>query len=228
MVRRSIGAAIYAMCGGDEGARGRAAKRANRAIYDGLRKLVPEIPIISSVSPKISDAERAKCNHLWLVDPLGGVDPVLDGESEIAVSVALVEDGRAIYGVVYAPFTDTVYYGRLGQGAYKAERGGVPERIEIPGSDSAPSAAALDRTERVVRGLHNEHRTPPRSPALAVCVRLADGSGAYSRPEPAMEWETAAAHAIATAAGRRLCDPASGEELRYNKKDLVARPFVVE
>jgi 3'-phosphoadenosine 5'-phosphosulfate (PAPS) 3'-phosphatase len=43
-----------------------------------------------------------------------------------------------------------------------------------------------------------------------------------------MEWETAAAHAIATAAGRRLCDRASGEELRYNKEDLVTRPFAVE
>ena len=36
-----------------------------------------------------------------------------------------------------------------------------------------------------------------------------------------MEWEVAAAHAIARGVGKRVCDGDFGEELKYNKKVLT-------
>jgi 3'(2'), 5'-bisphosphate nucleotidase len=43
-----------------------------------------------------------------------------------------------------------------------------------------------------------------------------------------MEWDTAAGHAIAVAAGCRVYQPGTYEPLRYNKENLVNPWFIVE
>ena len=54
---------------------------------------------------------------------------------------------------------------------------------------------------------------------------MANGEAAF---EPAMEWQTAAAHAILNCAGLRVCECASGAELSYNKKNLLSDLVKVE
>ena len=56
--------------------------------------------------------------------------------------------------------------------------------------------------------------------ALAMC-RLSEGpENGDSTFQTSMEWQTAAAHAILTSAGKRVCDCESERELGYNKKTL--------
>ena len=56
--------------------------------------------------------------------------------------------------------------------------------------------------------------------ALAMC-KLSEGpENGESTFQASMEWQTAAAHAILTSAGMRVCDRESERELGYNKKDL--------
>jgi 3'(2'), 5'-bisphosphate nucleotidase len=43
-----------------------------------------------------------------------------------------------------------------------------------------------------------------------------------------MEWDTAAAHAVANAAGRRVVEPGSEKPLTYNKENLLNPWFLVE
>jgi 3'(2'), 5'-bisphosphate nucleotidase len=43
-----------------------------------------------------------------------------------------------------------------------------------------------------------------------------------------MEWDTAAAHAVAAAAGRRVRNYRTGAELAYNKENLLNDWFIVE
>jgi 3'(2'), 5'-bisphosphate nucleotidase len=50
----------------------------------------------------------------------------------------------------------------------------------------------------------------------------------YPRLGPTMEWDTAAAHAIALEAGRKVLEHPSGLPLRYNKENLLNPHFIVE
>jgi 3'(2'), 5'-bisphosphate nucleotidase len=43
-----------------------------------------------------------------------------------------------------------------------------------------------------------------------------------------MEWDTGAAHAVATEAGRKVLNHETGETLRYNKENLLNPFFTVE
>ena len=50
----------------------------------------------------------------------------------------------------------------------------------------------------------------------------------YPRFAPTMEWDTAAGHAIARAAGMEVYQAGKEEPLRHNKEDLLNPWFIVE
>jgi len=50
----------------------------------------------------------------------------------------------------------------------------------------------------------------------------------YPRLAPTMEWDTAAAHAVAKFAGCNVYNYETREELAYNKENLLNPWFVVE
>jgi myo-inositol-1(or 4)-monophosphatase len=55
----------------------------------------------------------------WYVDPLDGTANFLHGFVAVGVSVALVEDGEPVVGVVHAPLLDTTYRAVRGGGAWR-------------------------------------------------------------------------------------------------------------
>jgi len=57
---------------------------------------------------------------------------------------------------------------------------------------------------------------------------VAEGAAdVYPRMAPTMEWDIAAGDAIATAAGCRVIEHATGMPLQYNKEQLLNPHFVV-
>lgn len=58
----------------------------------------------------------------WVVDPLDGTANFLHGFPVVGVSVALVEGGQPVAGVVHAPLLDETYVGARGQGAFRDGR----------------------------------------------------------------------------------------------------------
>ena len=65
----------------------------------------------------------------WLVDPLDGTANFLHRFPAVGVSVALVEDGRPVVGVVHAPLLGDTYTAVRGEGAWRgAERLSVSTR----------------------------------------------------------------------------------------------------
>jgi 3'(2'), 5'-bisphosphate nucleotidase len=63
--------------------------------------------------------------------------------------------------------------------------------------------------------------------SLKFCVIASGEADIYPRLSPTMEWDTAAAHAIVTAAGGRVLDISTGDELAYGKSSLENPFFVV-
>lgn len=60
--------------------------------------------------------------------------------------------------------------------------------------------------------------------SLKICL-VADGrADLYPRLGPTMAWDTAAAHAVLTAAGGVVVDAASHQPLRYNQQDSLLNP----
>lgn len=82
-----------------------------RAVRDVLTNGAPELPVFGEEE----GGERAEVG--WFVDPLDGTANFLHGFPVVGVSVALVERGEPVIGVVHAPLLRTTFTARRGGGA---------------------------------------------------------------------------------------------------------------
>ena len=218
-----IARACYMLRWGSEGALRWATRLANHTLVNGLKQLTPRIPVVSRDEHIAPYSERQSWHHLWLVDPLSGMNDFLAGRNGFTMNVALVEDGRPYYGVVYAPAIDTVYYATHGKGAFKIESGAEPKKLEC-----RDLGRATQNLGNLRRNDGEGRKALPASCALAMCLVAEGEADAFSWPQTAAEWETAAAHAIAQFTDRRVTDCRSRRLLTYNTPELRHDGFVIE
>ena len=61
--------------------------------------------------------EKGISGYTWVVDPIDGTSPFVNGMPSWCVSIALLHDGAPVIGVIYAPCFDELYAACLGKGA---------------------------------------------------------------------------------------------------------------
>ncbi len=223
----------------DESPLTEADKAGNEVIMEFLRAAHAGTPVISEENKQIEYAERRDWTRFWLVDPLDGTKEFIKKNGEFTVNIALVEKGVPVMGLVYRPVTDTLYLGVVGEGAWRME--GTGEAVKIAGgahySEKEEVTVVASRShltpevEAFVEGLRAAGKQVEflsAGSSLKLCLVAEGAADVYPRFGPTMEWDTAAAHAVATAAGRRVLDAGTREELGYNKESLLNPWFVVE
>lgn len=203
---------------------------AHNVIHAGLSRLTPGIPVVSEEDAG-SLAHRRPEGEFWLVDPLDGTKEFLARNGEFTVNIALVRDGEPVWGVVYAPALDQMFWGGRGVGAFRAGPGAVqPIRVRDavpPGGRYrvvASKSHLNEDTSRFIAGLGDADLVQAGS-SLKFC-RIAEGAAdIYPRLAPTCEWDTAAAQAVVEGAGGHVHDIA-GVRLRYGKPDVLNPHFI--
>lgn len=205
---------------------------ADRAAHDvivhSLAKLDRDTPVLSEESAPEDHATRRSWSRYWLVDPLDGTKEFLKRNGEFTVNIALVEDHRAVLGVVYAPVLDRAYFGAVDLGAWRDEGGSASQPIavqrtarsplKVVGSRSHPAPELADYLAAL-----GPHEITDMGSSLKICLVAEGAADLYPRFGPTSEWDTAAAQAILESAGGRMIDTA-GRPLRYNSKDDLLNP----
>ncbi len=203
----------------------------NRVITTGLAELDLGWPVLSEESTHGAYTERQGWKCFWLVDPLDGTKEFIKRNGEFTVNIALIENGRPVLGVVYAPALDVCYYGVHDVGAF-VQRGGVVQSIRAqshaagqPIKVVASRSHSDERTVALLKQL-GEYQCISMGSSLKLCLVAEGAAHLYPRLGPTMEWDTAAAHAVVNAAGGVVQDH-DGNELIYNKPDLHNPEFFV-
>jgi 3'(2'), 5'-bisphosphate nucleotidase len=200
----------------------------HRIIAARLHALDGSVPVLSEESAPPDAATRRAWRRFWLVDPLDGTKEFLKRNGEFTVNIALVDDRRAVLGVVSAPALSRLYYGAVGAGAWRRDGAGDAKaiRVRMPaaepprvvGSRSHPSGELADYLAAL-----GPHEITPMGSSLKICLVAEGAADIYPRLGPTSEWDTAAAQAILESAGGRMIDT-SGQPLRYNAKDDLLNP----
>ncbi|MFZ5524824.1 MAG: 3'(2'),5'-bisphosphate nucleotidase CysQ [Pseudomonadota bacterium] len=204
----------------------------HRIIVAGLKKLTPELPILSEEAADIPYAERKQWTCYWLVDPLDGTKEFIKRNGEFTVNIALIENGVPVIGVVHAPVLEVCYYAASGEGAFVQRGNTAPRKIRaaahVPGKTIKVVASRSHSDARTAALLEQigAHESVSMGSSLKFCLVAAGEAHFYPRLGPTMEWDTAAAHAVVNEAGGTVCDIA-GQELHYNKADLHNPEFFV-
>lgn len=161
--------------------------------------------------------ERLTAKRVFIIDPIDGTRGFIRGDDGWTISLAVVEDGRPIAGVVYAPARDEMYDAHVEGGARlngtRLTRRPLPRPgpvIPAPGAVHAElQAAGLD----YVRG--------PHLPSLAYrLVQIASGGlDAVVVRRGSQDWDIAGAAIILAECGIGFEDVCAGP-IMFNGADV--------
>jgi len=231
-------------------------EKATEIISLMLHDFDENIPIVIEEKEMEEYKKRKDYEFFWCVDPLDGTKEFLKRNGQFTVNIGLIRKNTPVFGVVYVPTSDTIYYGgTLGNyGSWKlTSKDGKPINIQ-----SATFSRTDENLNIVASNSHINQATRefidqfnnPRLKCMGSSLKLllvAEGAAhCYPRLNPTREWDTAAAHAIVNAAGGRVViadviyefyengqprglikNPDGGKPLRYNKESSLNPYFIV-
>ncbi len=215
--------------------------RADRKAHEAIQAVLEGsgVPILSEEGRSIPFEERSNWPWLWVVDPLDGTKEFIKRNGEFTVNIALINGNDPVAGVVMVPVTGEIYAGWVGKGAYKWKpEAGQEASWELVTSKGTPLPQAFERgftavgsrshmspeTEVYFKELEAEHgqvSVLSKGSSLKLCMVAEGLADVYPRFAPTMEWDTAAGHAVCTAAGFRVLQWPELSPLKYNKTDLL-------
>ena len=210
-------------------------RRAHRVIETALNEITPDIPVLSEESDQAAFSARSGWNRFWLVDPLDGTKEFVKRNGEFTVNIALVEGDRTMMGVVHTPVRQTSHFGEVGVGAYKQveDQPMVPIQTRRLSPDNVVMVAsrshggeAVERYRQQLAADFTNIETASMGSSLKLCLVAEGAADIYPRLGPTSEWDTAAAHAVVTAAGGGVIQ-LDGTPLVYNKENILNPWFLV-
>lgn len=190
------------------------------------------IPVLSEEGKQIPYKERKNWDKIWIVDPLDGTKEFLHRNGEFTTNIALVEKGKPILGVVYAPVLGKMYWGYSDKAFVRVN--GVTNHLSIRHKyNDLKELMKIEKLKVVASRSHLNQDTrnflnqlvDPQIVSMGSSLKLmmiAEGiADIYPRFAPTSEWDIAAGHAIVRAAGGNVLNTVSNEELTYNKMDIL-------
>lgn len=204
---------------------------ANQMLVDGLKKLTPDLPIISEETQIADWAERQTWSTYWLLDPLDGTRPFIAHAGEFTVNIALIQDHRPIFGLVHVPIAKECYFAYAEVGARKIDAHQQMHTLHVrpwrPGhTDILTSHGARDEKIRHHFGHLGNYTARKLSSSWKFCL-LAEGKADISpRLGNTSEWDTAAGQCVLEQAGGAILN-LQGEPLRYNMKASLLNPHFI-
>lgn len=176
-------------------------------LRERLSALLPDAGWLSEESA--DNRDRLEADRVWVVDPIDGTRDYLRGRPGWAVSIALVENGQPVIGVLDAPARGEVWRAAAGKGAFRnGERIATADRTMLAGA-----RVPADQLPKVDADLEMVFK--PNSIALRIAMVAAGEADLLATLRWGYEWDIAAAVLIAREGGATVTN-AFGSALSFN------------
>ena len=194
-------------------------------LKDTLTKAYPEYGWLSEET--VDSKERLSKKRVWVVDPLDGTKEFIEGVPHFVVSIALVESGIPIVGVLYNPVTAEMFSASKGNGATLNN-----ELIQCQSKENTGEMVILNSRSETKKGLWGPYLNcfselkPIGSVAYKLGLTAAGESDIFASLRPKNEWDICAGNCIINEAGGKLID-LYGNQRNYNQDDTLIEPGLI-
>lgn len=93
-----------------------------------LEELYPEVQFLSEEK---SNEEIDKNGLVWVLDPVDGTTNLIHDYRASVISLALMQEGSVVLGMIYNPYTDELFSAQKGEGSYCNG-----QKIEVSGAET--------------------------------------------------------------------------------------------
>lgn len=196
----------------------------DRVIEGHLRDAFPEDGLLSE--ERVSEPSRTEKERVWIVDPMDGTKEFTKKIPEFAVSIALVEAGEPVVGVIHNPATGVTVWATRGGGAW---RDGAPVRVsKVTRLEEAVVIASRTEISRDrfagIEGWFRELRPVGSIAWKLACIACGEGDLNVSLA-PKNEWDVCAGDLLVREAGGLYVD-FEGSRRRYNQAKPLMEEFM--
>ncbi|MEM7616900.1 MAG: 3'(2'),5'-bisphosphate nucleotidase CysQ, partial [Pseudomonadota bacterium] len=187
----------------------------------------------------------------WLIDPLDGTKSFISSDGDYTINIALIIDNKPVYGFIYAPINDVLYYTNSDIAAVKVKN--AQDNYNELGNNRFHQLINVqpinyDAVKIVASKSHNTKETDDfnqyfanaelisAASSIKLCLVAEGKADIYPRFGPTMEWDIGAGHAILNAAGGKIIALDKEfvmaqninfyDELRYGKETLLNGNFI--
>jgi 3'(2'), 5'-bisphosphate nucleotidase len=195
--------------------------KVNELITNQIKKLTPNVPIVSEETVNLKIKNKAKI--FWLIDPIDGTKEYIAGKDEYTLNAALVIDTVPVLGVVGVPKKNRLFY-TYGPGeSYLIENGTTKKlnckRLQPKGKVVALSSV-VKPSDIILNKLKSFNVTNivKMASSYKFCVIATGEYDVYAARERANEWDYAAGHAVAQNAGA-IIKTLDEKPFLYGKED---------
>ena len=175
----------------------------------------------------VDTKKRLNRSRTWVVDPLDGTKEFIEGVPHFVVSVALIEDGEPIIGVLYNPASDELFTGVKDKGAFL---NGEP--LSCSTIKDFKNMIILNSRSETRNGLWEPYSTDFKerraigSVAYKLGLTSAGKTDIFVSLRPKNEWDICAGHCILREAGGEMVT-LEGKPITYNNEKTLITPGLI-
>lgn len=190
-------------------------KKINSLVIKTIKESFPNHSILGE-----EESTEINSEYVWVCDPIDGTFPYSHGVPTSVFSLALTKEGESIFGIVYDPYLDRMFWGLKNKGSFLNK-----ERINVSKIDNL-SKSVIDvetwiRSPYYIEGIES---ALDKKGALVtgICSTVYPGAlvaaGAFSAQifSGSTPWDVAALKIIVEEAGGKVTD-LLGREQRYDR-----------
>ncbi|MFQ5626551.1 MAG: 3'(2'),5'-bisphosphate nucleotidase CysQ [Methyloligellaceae bacterium] len=205
-------------------------READAIIVESLKRIAPGVPVVSEESSPAPDIEAE--TRFFLVDPLDGTREFIHQREEFTVNIAVIEDRAPCFGLVYAPAASKLYVTLARDQAIMARLDAAGPAPDFADMDFTPIATRTPPSAGLIAAISRSHldaetesfladnnivQTHASGSSLKFCCLAEGRADVYPRFGRTMEWDTAAGHAVLSAAGGTVLN-VDGTAFIYGKR----------
>ena len=195
--------------------------KVNELITNQIKKLTPNVPIVSEETVNLKIKNKAKI--FWLIDPIDGTKEYIAGKDEYTLNAALVIDTVPVLGVVGVPKKNRLFY-TYGPGESYLIENGTTKKLNCkklqPKGKVVALSSVVKPSDIILNKLKGFNVTDivKMASSYKFCVIATGEYDVYAARERANEWDYAAGHAVAQNAGA-IIKTLDEKPFLYGKED---------
>ncbi len=207
-------------------------KKANDIIVSALTKEYPNYAMLSEELK--DDKSRLNNEYCFIVDPLDGTKEFINKTGEFTVNIALSYKGKSVFGMIYAPVINKLYYGSYNEGSYCENlKTGEIYRLKVSNKiDNIIWVGSRSHSSEKEKNLISKKNDIisdiiSAGSSLKGCMVAEAKADVYYRFGLTSEWDTAAMQCIVEEAGG-IFRQMDGSNMFYNReKNLNDKGFYI-
>ena len=189
----------------------------NRIILENLKKLTPNIPIVSEETAENKDLNL---ETFWLVDPIDGTYDYINNRDEFTLNAGLIINKSPTAGIIYAPAKKRMFY-TFGNDMSFELKNNNEELLnnKVINKNNIKAVSYSDNLKPEIKEIHkklNVKEYVKMKSSLKFCVIATGEYQVYAAEPRAYEWDIAAGHAILINSGGKITD-FDGNKILYGK-----------